>query len=1019
MNMASLLLVALAAITASMGIYHLFVYERVRNRREHLIFGLMCLAMALYDVAGAGLYSASSVEAGALWQTGRFGAVSLFAIAFVWFVADYTLASSGLWVRSLSVAMALCGLAGSAFPNPLVVLPQIPAIKNITLPFGISITYHEAALGPFCYLQGALFAAACIWAIIRIINYAKTSPGARANRLAIAMGLLIVAMGNDALVAMGFLLNIYLFEYAYLGMLLLMGYSLVDDIVRATQMEASLEESMRRYRLLAQHSRDVIWTADLNLKINYCSPSVVHLRGYTAEETLVQPLKEVLTKDSYERIMGIFHNILGEIGTNPEDLPGTMTLEVEYTTKGGGAVWSEVTAAFTRDDKDNITGIVGITRDISRRKEMEIELQAREAHLRAIFEAADSVAFITTDMDRQEPRITGFSPGASRLLGYTADEVMGRPIAMLHVSDDWEAVFGVSNYFEKDEAISREAALLSKSGEQIPALVTLKTMIDSAGRRTGALEVAVDLAQLKAAQSALLASQEKYRLILEGIDEGYYETDLAGDITFFNPALSKIIGYPPEELMGLNNRLYTTKETARRMYDIFNQVFRTGRGATVSDYEVFCKDGSKKILELSTALMKDGQGRAVGFRGIVRDATARLLAQQERERLAARHEQAQKMEALGTLAGGIAHDFNNLLMGLQGNVSLMLLGTEKAHSHFERLRNMEEHIRAAERLTRQLLGFARGSSFEIKPTDINALVERAVRLFGRTKKEIPIHTDFAPDAWTVEVDSGQIEQVLLNLFVNAWQAMPLGGAIFISTRNNVFDEQTARSLDLAPGPFVRLLVRDTGVGMDAESARRVFDPFFTTKDRGRGTGLGLATAYGIIHSHRGSISVESSPGEGTLFVIHLPASQKAPFVEERPHREAIKGSETILLVDDEERILAINSEMLSVLGYKVLAAGGGHEAIKVYEDHKDEISLVLLDMIMPDMMGGETYKRLKQRHPGVRVLLCSGYTADYQAAEILQDGCHGFIQKPFDIVELSHKIREIIDKGHSCGPDLQ
>ncbi|MDI6796968.1 MAG: PAS domain S-box protein, partial [Desulfatibacillaceae bacterium] len=1014
MNNASLLLIALAAITASMGIYHLFVYERVRKRREHFIFGLMCLAMALYDSASAGLYSAASVEAGAVWQTGRFAAVSLFAVAFVWFVADYTRTRTGLWVRALSAGLALFGLAGSIFPYPLVVVPHNSAIKNVSLPFGVSITYHEAALGLLCYIQGAFFAAACIWAIIRIFKYRKSFPGARANRLAVAMGLLIVAMSNDALVAMGFLANVYLFEYAYLGMLLLMGYSLVDDIVRATEMEASLEESLRRYRLLAQHSRDVIWTADLNLKINYCSPSVYHLRGYTAEETLSQPLKTVLTKDSYNRIMEIFHNLLGQIGTNPEDLPGTMTLEAEYTTKGGGAVWAEVTAAFTRDDKDNITGIVGITRDISRRKEMEMELQARQAHLSAIFEAADSVAFITMDMNRQDPKITGFSPGASKLLGYSQDEVIDRPAAMLHVADEWEDLFGATNYFDKDEALSREVTLLGKSGEQIPALVTIKTMIDATGRRTGALEVAVDLAQLKAAQSALVASQEKYRLILEGIDEGYYETDISGNITFFNPALSKMMGYPPEELMGLNNRLYTTKETSRRMYDIFNQVFRTGRGVTVSDYEIFCKDGSKKTLELSTALLKDEQGRAAGFRGIVRDATARLLAQQERERLAARHEQAQKMEALGTLAGGIAHDFNNLLMGLQGNVSLMLLGTEKAHPHFERLNNMEEHIRAAERLTRQLLGFARGSSFEVKPTDINALVERAVRLFGRTKKEIPIHTSFTPNVWTVEVDSGQIEQVLLNLFVNAWQAMPLGGDIFITTQNNLLDEQTASSLELEPGPFVRLLVRDTGVGMDGESVRRVFDPFFTTKDRGRGTGLGLATAYGIIRSHKGRISVESSPGEGTLFVIYLPASQRTPVIEEKPMLQAVKGTETILLVDDEERVLEINREMLSVLGYKVLVAKGGQEAIKVYQQHKDEIALVLLDMIMPDLMGGETYKRLKQQHPGVRVLLCSGYTADYQAAEILKDGCHGFIQKPFDLVELSHKIRQILDKAGVC-----
>jgi nitrogen-specific signal transduction histidine kinase/CheY-like chemotaxis protein len=372
--------------------------------------------------------------------------------------------------------------------------------------------------------------------------------------------------------------------------------------------------------------------------------------------------------------------------------------------------------------------------------------------------------------------------------------------------------------------------------------------------------------------------------------------------------------------------------------------------------------------------------------------------------------QAQKMESLGTLAGGIAHDFNNILMGIQGRTSLMLMNLDASHPHLNHLKGIEEHIRSAAGLTRQLLGFAKGGKFQIKPTHLNHVMGKSIEMFGRTRKDISINTDFQEDLWSVETDPGQIEQVLLNLYVNAWQAMPAGGEIFVGTRNVNLDQTQAEPKGLKPGKYVRVSVKDTGVGMDEETQRRIFEPFFTTKDMGRGTGLGLASAYGIIKNHGGLIEVRSRKGQGTTFEIYLPVTRKKVREERSEEQDIQKGTETVLLIDDEAMILEVAESMLKELGYQVIPVRGGVEGLGIYRLKQQEIHMVILDMIMPGMRGAEVYRRLKVMNSNVRVLLASGYSMDEQAKDILEEGCDGFIQKPFRMKDLSKKVREILDK---------
>jgi nitrogen-specific signal transduction histidine kinase/ActR/RegA family two-component response regulator len=372
---------------------------------------------------------------------------------------------------------------------------------------------------------------------------------------------------------------------------------------------------------------------------------------------------------------------------------------------------------------------------------------------------------------------------------------------------------------------------------------------------------------------------------------------------------------------------------------------------------------------------------------------------------------AQKMEAIGTLAGGIAHDFNNLLMGILGNISLVLSQVDRSHPAYDRLRNVEDYVQRGSDLTKQLLGFARGGKYEVKPTDIGEFIRHNSEMFGRTKKDVRIHLKIREGLWTVEVDQGQMDQVLLNLYVNAWQAMPDGGDLYISAENVELDEVDVSPHGINAGRFVKITITDTGIGMDGATLARIFEPFFTTKERGRGTGLGLASAYGIVKNHGGFIHVESEKGLGTSFMIHLPASDRVIHAVQGQEDDLPKGRETLLLIDDEDMILDVGSKMLEGLGYKVYTAGGGRQGLQIYEQDKDRISLVILDVIMPDLGGKETFEALRRIRPAVKVLLCSGYSLGGHAEEIMKNGCKGFIQKPFKVADLARKIRSILDEA--------
>jgi len=512
-----------------------------------------------------------------------------------------------------------------------------------------------------------------------------------------------------------------------------------------------------------------------------------------------------------------------------------------------------------------------------------------------------------------------------------------------------------------------------------------------------------EIEEREGAEKALRESEERFRETADLLPTIICEMDTKMRVTYVNDLGLKSFGYSRADVEAYIHGLDLIhpdhrEKASRRIARIMG-----GEKLEATEYKMLRKDGSEMAVLLHSSPMYKG-GSLVGMRVSITDVT-------ERKRLERQFQQAQKMEAVGTLAGGIAHDFNNLLMGIQGRVSLMLMGMDDDHAHFTHVSGIEEAVKRGAYLAKQLLGFARGGKYEVKPTDLNDLVAKSSEMLGRAKKEIKIRRKHEKDIWTVEIDRGQIEQVLLNLYVNAWQAMPEGGDLYLETKNVRLDKKYTKAFHVEPGNYVKISATDTGVGMDEATRQRVFEPFFTTKEIGGGTGLGLASAYGIINNHGGIIDVYSEPGHGATFNIYLPASDKEITKDKKPSADLLKGKETVLLVDDEHMVINVGKEMLTALSYKVMIAANGEEAVKIYEKNRDKIDIVVLDLIMPDMGGGEVYDRIKEMNPKVKVLLSSGYSIDGQANEILIRGCDGFIQKPFNIKELSASLRDILEKG--------
>ncbi|MGB5421147.1 MAG: PAS domain S-box protein [Desulfobacterales bacterium] len=801
------------------------------------------------------------------------------------------------------------------------------------------------------------------------------------------------------------------------------------------------------YREIVDTMGEAIWLFDWDRqKVVYVNPAYEAIWGRSAEALYnryeewlesIHPEDLTFAKESFARI--------AETGSGDKR-------EYRIIRPDGSIRWVSDRGYVIRDRQGRIVRIAGIAKDITDRKQAEEALRKQNQYLTALHETAiglisrHEIDDLLQDIIERATRLAGTDNGYIHLYDSATDELVirfgigkfkkaintrlkpgqglagnvwssGRPL----VIDDYRSwPERIPNPVFDD--LRSIVGIPLKSGDHVFGVIGLgrfgeikafeQTEISILGRFADLAAIAHDNAQLTAKLQMELSERRRVEEILRRCEkivatskdlmalidsDGIFQAVSDSYLKAHRKRSAEIIGRSIRDLVGRERFERDIKPRFGRCLD--------GEEITFRLWFDFAGMGNR-FMEATYSPFKNENGDIVGVVVVSRDIT-------ETKDLQEQLLQSQKMEAVGTLAGGIAHDFNNLLMGIQGRTSIMLVDIDADHPHAENLKGIEEHVRNASNLTRQLLGFARGGKYDVKPLDLGEVIREKNRMFGRMQKGIVIQEKLQPDLWAVEADRSQIEQVLLNIYVNAWQAMPGSGTLTVQAANVHLDSTAVAAFRLCAGRYVKITVTDTGIGMDAATRSRIFEPFFTTKAIGRGTGLGLASAYGIVKNHGGFITVESVKGKGTTVDINLPATDKRVAADDPTAEPLLKGAGTVLLVDDEEIIIAVGSQMLRRLGYGVLTAAGGREALQKCKRHHARISLVILDLIMPDLGGAETCTLLKAVNPDLKILLSSGYSFNGNSSDIVKSGCDGFIQKPFDLNTLSQKIKDIVSSARA------
>jgi PAS domain S-box-containing protein len=546
------------------------------------------------------------------------------------------------------------------------------------------------------------------------------------------------------------------------------------------------------------------------------------------------------------------------------------------------------------------------------------------------------------------------------------------------------------------------------------ALPSLTNALDDNKRLSGTLETQVEelfhanqhlqneVAERRQTEEALFSAEKKFRDLLESIQLAAVMLDVEGNLTFCNNYILSLTGWSREEVLGKNwFDLFIPVETRGAVHDVFKSAIDAGTLQLRHENTIVTRNGEQRLLAWDNSILRNTEGSIIGVASIGTDIT-------EHKKLEEQLCQAQKMEAIGELAGGVAHDFNNILSAIVGYAALtqMKMKTEDPlRPHIEQILASSER---ATGLTKSLLAFSRKQVIELKPVDVNEMVFGFHKLLARLIGEdivfrvIPAHENLM-----VEADKGQLEQVLMNLATNARDAMPKGGTLEVKTDMVTFDTDQGA---IKRGTYAVLSVSDTGFGMDKTTQEHIYEPFFTTKEVGKGTGLGLAIVYGIVQKHNGIIHLYSEPGVGTTFKIYLPLIPSA--VKQVSHASSTMppmGTETILLVEDDDSVRAVTKAMLEEFGYTVVEAANGEDAVKLFRENKDKIQLVLCDLIMPIINGKETFKQIIKIRPHVKVIFISGYTSDIIAQKgIIEDGVD-FISKPLNPSDLFNKIRDVLE----------
>jgi len=784
------------------------------------------------------------------------------------------------------------------------------------------------------------------------------------------------------------------------------GYQgIIHDITERRRALEALKASEEQFHALFEDSLDAIYITTVEGKFLAVNRSALELFGYSMEE-MIGMNATALYANAEDRLR--FQETVRSAGM-------VRSFEVTLIRKDGSLRDCLLTSSQRYDSDGRPVGYQGIIRDITEQKKSEQALRESEEKFRAITGTATDAIIL---MDN-EGKISYWNPAAERMFGYTNSEAVGQNLHKFLAPEEYQNDFlrGFGRFQDegKGNVIGRTVVLIArkKDGTTFPFEISTSAM--KVRGKWHAAGIIRDISEREKANEELRESRAMLRLVMNTIPQYVFWKDRNSVYMGCNDIFAQAAGVgSPEEIVGKTDfDLAWTPDQA----DFFIEVDARVMDSDSPEFHLIepqqQADGKQAWLDTNKVPLHDVDGKVIGILGTYEDITSRVLAEEEKERMQAQLLQAQKMEAVGTLAGGVAHDFNNLLTAIQGYVDLaMVKAGESDPSHWYLKQVKQASLRAAD-LTHQLLLFSRKQPMSLTVLSMNNVVRDLLKMLDRLiGEDISMETELSEDLWAVKADSGSLGQVIMNLAVNSRDAMPDGGRITFRTENVTLTEGDCRRISGSrPGRFVRLTVSDTGVGIPEKMLEHIFEPFFSTKGSASGTGLGLAVAFGIVQQHNGWIVVDSALGQGTTISIYIPPTSEEVREddEEAVPMDTLSGSgQRILLVEDEADIRDLITEALGGSGYEVFPAASADEALALFDGEQGQFDLVFSDVVLTDRSGVQLVEELKLRKPELKVMLCSGYTDEKSQWPVIRSKGYAFLKKPFSLMDMLQRINDVL-----------